>query len=60
MKQSKKYICLCPCHRDGVTMIHFIGCCKYTGEKYISHCGIVDVKRYRQIIIKENKKEGIK
>ena len=58
LKKLKKTICMCGCHKDGVTMMHIMPCCSYTYEKYINKNGTVDMKRYSSIVVHYEAKDS--
>ncbi len=52
-------ICTCMCHREGVSVMHYMPCCKYTYEKYIDKNGNIDMSKYNAIV-KAYKNRGAK
>ena len=50
-----KKICTCPCHKEGVEMMHMVACCNLTYEKYINKENKISEKKLIEIFEKIEK-----
>jgi len=44
-------ICECECHRDGLEVLHCFSCCALTYQKYMDKKGVLDKKRYDELLL---------
>jgi len=55
--EKKENICMCMCHRKGVTIMHIMPCCEFTYEQYINDDGSVDFEIYNKLKNGESSKK---
>lgn len=57
MSFSDTKICSCECHKQCEMVRHMLPCCQFTYVKYISSDGIIDTKKYEDLVKNTSKKE---
>jgi hypothetical protein len=59
MKWQEVEICECDCHKEGIQLLHFMACCQFCYEKYLTVSGEI-IPEKLQPLLRESHLQSLK